>query len=146
MQTTMKRWFVWFTNIVLLKTITSREGIVHFRRWGILTRWFNVYVHHIAKSDEDVDPHDHPWWYMSFVLWGGYSEMLYRNSENVIAYIYHGPRSIVVRKTTDFHKLTLVNGPAWTFVITGPRTHDLWGYSTRDGWVDHLTYRRNKHK
>ena len=54
------------------------------------------------------------------------------------------PRSLVVRKTTDFHKLTLLGDSAWTLVLTGPRTHVLWGYLTEDGWVDHVTYRARK--
>src|SRR5487761_2675657 len=69
-------WFVKFIRTYLLvKEIVSKEGVVHFRRYRLLTTpWFNVYVHNILASDEDNDPHDHPWGFAALMLWGSYLE------------------------------------------------------------------------
>lgn len=47
-------------------------------RWFIIkkNRWFNIYLHHFHRSDDDRALHDHPWLFnMSWVLKGGYSEI-----------------------------------------------------------------------
>lgn len=45
----------------LVKEIISKEGEVHFRRYRLLaTPWFNIYIHNIRRSDEDIHMHDHP--------------------------------------------------------------------------------------
>jgi hypothetical protein len=128
---------------ILVKKIVSREGKIHFRRWRIIeTPWFNIYIHHVARSDEEKDPHDHPWWFASLILRGGYFEDVWTGDK--YNHKINFPGSLVVRKTSQFHKLRLMGGaPAWTLVLTGPKNH-FWGYKTEDGWVDHVTYRQMK--
>jgi hypothetical protein len=76
------------------------------------------------------------------MLAGGYLEERLQNG------IWTGqgnfPGSVIFRKTTDFHKITLLDKDAWTLVLVGPKRH-FWGYMTDKGWVDHVTYRRRKH-
>jgi hypothetical protein len=36
-----------------------------------------MYVHWIYQPDDDRDPHDHPWPFVSFVIRGGYAERLF---------------------------------------------------------------------
>jgi hypothetical protein len=130
-------------DFLLVMKIVSRAGVVHFRRWRLIeTRWFALYVHCIARSDEDKDAHDHPWNFLSLVLRGGYFEDLWRAGK--YRHRCNWPGTLVIRKTTDFHKLRLMNGPAWTLVFRGPLTHELWGYKTEEGWVDHIKYRERK--
>jgi hypothetical protein len=130
-------------DFLLVKKIVSREGVVHFRRWRLIeTPWFALYVHNVAQNDEDKEPHGHPWWFASLVLAGGYFEDLWRDGRHL--HRCNFPGSLVVRKTTDFHKLRLIGGSAWTLVLTGPRSPGLWGYLTDEGWVDHKTYRARK--
>jgi len=130
-------------KLFLVKEIISKEGNVHFRRWRILqTPWFAIYVHNILRSVEDKDPHDHPWWFMSLILWGGYVEdRVDENGRKSRHYRFAG--RMFSCKTTEFHKIRLMR-PTWTLVLTGPRTHELWGYMTEDGWIDHVTYRERK--
>lgn len=71
----------WLIKIIrflfLVKEIKSRYGHVHFRRYRLLsTPWFSIYIHHILKSDEDKDPHDHPFNFSSLILSGAYQEMV----------------------------------------------------------------------
>jgi hypothetical protein len=132
-----------FRKLFLVKEIVSKAGVVHFRRWRIIqTPLFAVYFHNVIKSDADKDPHDHPWAFISFILSGSYYETRVQKD---------GSRQVCLRcpgnlfscRTNEFHRLKVVE-PTWTFVITGPRTHGLWGYLTEDGWVDHITYRKRK--
>lgn len=141
-------------NFFLVKEIVSKDGKVHFRRWRILaTPWFNIYIHNILRSDEDAHPHDHPWNFLSFVLWGGYSEewrpanedwmfrkgfSLYKSKRRPGTFVYHNAK--------DFHKLTLLKGSAWTLVFTFGKRRPSWGYQTEHGWIDHKAYRELKYE
>lgn len=50
-------------------------------RWYVIprNRWFNIYVHHFLRSDEDEALHDHPWSNMSILLKGCYLEHTIEN-------------------------------------------------------------------
>lgn len=106
---------------------------VYLRRWWVIPRnpWFNIYLHHICKSDDDRALHDHPWWNLSILLSGHYVE--------------HTPRGSVIRMSGDFvlrrasalHRLELVaDNPCWTLFITGPRIR-AWGFHHDGAWVHH---------
>lgn len=132
-----------FRKAFLVKEIISRTGEVHFRRWRVLqTPLCAIYVHNIRRSDEEKDPHDHPWWFASLILRGGYKERVWRPEET--AEHVREPGSLFWHPTNVFHKITLLGDEAWTLVVTGPRTHDLWGYRTSEGWVNHVRYRARK--
>lgn len=132
-----------FFDKFLVKKIVSKEGKTHFRRWAIAeTEFFNIYVHNVARSDEEKDPHDHPWSFVSLILKGGYREQVW--TKGVMRTVVNTPGHLVIRRTTDFHKLTLLGDSAWTLVLTGPKVHALWGYQTAMGWIDHVNYRKRK--
>lgn len=45
-------------------------------RWSIVkTPWFGLCVHRFLRSDYERALHDHPWWFLSLVLAGGYVEV-----------------------------------------------------------------------
>ena len=75
---------LWMKEVIrtffLAKEIISKDGVVHFRRYRLLsTPWFNIYIHNILRSDEDAHFHDHPWGFFSFILnctKGGYTRIL----------------------------------------------------------------------
>jgi hypothetical protein len=52
----------------------SEETRPYLIRWAINTPFGGVKLHHILRSDEDRDCHDHPWSFLSIVLRGGYWE------------------------------------------------------------------------
>lgn len=131
-------------KVLLTREIISREGVVHFRRYRLLqTKFGGLYVHHILESDRDLDPHDHPWWFASLILKGGYVERRWSDDRDVSTMKLCQPGNLNVSPTTMFHRIALT-GPTWTLVVTGPRTHDRWGYLTHGGFVDHETYRLEK--
>lgn len=104
-------------------------------RWWLIprNRWFNVYLHHILRSDDDRALHDHPWWNLSIVLKGGYEEVTPAGT------FWRRPGSLVLRRATARHRLILpIRGGGirycWTLFITGPKVRD-WGFWCQQGWV-----------
>ena len=109
----------------------------YLRRWWVIprNRWFNVYLHHFLRSDDDRALHDHPYCNMSILLSGSYVEHL------------SGGRSklrrpwrpwtfwrLPVRRATTAHCVALIRGaPVWTLFVTGPRIRE-WGFHCPKGW------------
>lgn len=134
-------------KLFLEKEIMSRQGVLHFRRWRIIsTPWFGIYIHRIYKADDDKYLHDHPWDYWSMVLTGSYNEQtetLIRPGhakENMLI-----PGSCNSRMAEQFHKIKSLNTKSvTTLFVTGKRRRD-WGYKVGKYWVHNEYYRQNKH-
>jgi len=126
----MNRWW-------LVHPVEAREEFVHcgkvswrrpLARLIQMTRW-TVRIHEILRSDNDRSPHDHPWSYITVILRGGYWEErptwvdgLYIGMESQ----WHGPGSVLRRKATDIHKLTMP-GPTLTLFICKKHSQ-AWGF------------------
>ncbi len=101
----------------------------YLRRWWVIprNRWFNIYLHHFLRSDDDRALHDHPWLNCSILLTGEYRE--------------HTPRGVfdrrrfrlVFRRAASAHRIELTRGPVWTLFLTGPRVRE-WGFLCPRGW------------
>jgi hypothetical protein len=109
----------------------DRNGGPIFTRYKLLKcRWFGVYVHEFFRDDRERCLHDHPWWFVSIVLRGGYWE------ETASGYRWKRPGSVLVRRAKFAHRIDV--DPArplpWSLVIVGPKHRD-WGFYTRTGWV-----------
>jgi hypothetical protein len=124
----------------------------YLNRWFILRRkWlpFQVYLHQILRSDHDRDLHDHPWWFVTFILWGGYVEHqpwprgtdFDCETPDYKAY-RRWPGMILFRRATHLHRLELTK-PAWTLVIRG-RSNREWGFVTAWGWMPWQEYLRRR--
>lgn len=106
----------------------------YLMRWWVIprNRFFNVYLHHFMRSDDDRALHDHPWWNLSILLRGEYTE-------HTIA--AGGVNQAVIRRAGQFkfrgaksaHRIELHNGPCWTLFLTGP-TLRTWGFHCPRGW------------
>jgi hypothetical protein len=141
-------------SFFLVKEIVSKEGVVHFRRWRLLsTPWFNIYIHNILHSDEDLHPHDHPWAFISLILWGSYLEE-WRGAYEDWMYRRYGKLrqdvrsigSLITHRAKDFHKLTLRTPSVWSLVFTFGKRRPSWGYQTPQGWIDFQAYRELKNE
>lgn len=113
------------------------DGQEYLRRYFILeSKWLRIYLHRIGASDADPCMHDHPWWFVSIILRGGYLE--------------HTPRGILRRRPGNvayhplgwLHRLEL-SAPAWTLLIGGP-VERQWGFMTPSGWQSFEDYNRSK--
>ncbi len=117
-------------------------------RWYILRerRWlpFAIRVHHILRSDAGRDLHDHPFWYISIILRGGYWEMtpVCRSDGSTWCQSkWHGAGTIVFRSSAFRHRLQLDSGKtALTLFIHGPHKAKGWGFHTRGGYVPREQY------
>lgn len=61
----------WIPN----KTIVNCDRDPYLKRWYLFrTKPFAVFLHRFFRSDEDRALHDHPWPFITFILWRGYIE------------------------------------------------------------------------
>lgn len=138
------------------------EEVVYLRRFFIFrSKWLkklglkpkggNLYLHHIMRSDDDPDPHDHPWDFSSLILKAGYDDEQWQwntryQKRDFTGYERVRPGMLVRRKAEHVHRVRLkLDGrgneiPCWSLVRTGPyrrNWHFLkqWGYQL---WWEYL--------
>lgn len=125
----------------------------YLRRWWLIPRnpVLNVYLHQFLRDDDDRALHDHPWFWCSIILQGGYIE------HTIAAGGIHRRRvrrEFSMRFGTPWgaHRIELIKAgspeaaehsatspgqtvPCWTLFITGPRLRN-WGFHCpKLGWV-----------
>lgn len=94
--------------------ISSYMNIPYLIRYTLLScKWFTIKIHKALISDPD-EPHDHPWNYLSIILWGGYwEEKVIRGCRHDNTYTikqWYKPLSILYRKGDKLHKLIIPEG------------------------------------
>lgn len=136
-------------------TLRRADGRVYLNRWGFgHDRIGGVLLHRMDAPDPGVDLHDHPWWFASIILWGGYTEqrtdtrdapMLARIAEahptctrGVV-----GRRrwlSVKTMRLDECHTITdLTRRTSWSLIIKGPRRRK-WGFYLPDGYMPERQY------
>lgn len=105
----------------------------------ISTPWFGIFLHHILSSDPGIDPHNHPWDFVSLILRGGYEEHNYTSHTTMLGgYKVHWniwikerrPGRFHFRRANDRHMVVLEEGKtAWTLVLHFRRKNE-WGFWT----------------
>lgn len=94
-------------------------------RWRFEVRGLgSLRVHHWIGSDDDRAFHDHPWWFLTLVVRGGYTDHSPDGADHL--------RAGSIRYRPALHRHTVVPDPggAWTVLITGPRVR-TWGFWIR---------------
>lgn len=124
----------------------------------IRTPWFQVLFHKFLISDDDC-LHDHPWPFLSLILWGGYWEWcryediplrqqeklnfqylerrLALNGELQVKRRYN-PGSLLYRPAEWRHRVE-IDKPAYSMVITFKKSR-TWGFWTKAGFVHYKDY------
>lgn len=99
-------------------------------RWYLIPRnpWVNLYLHKFLRDDDDSALHDHPWWFISFVIRGAYREVLPEGS------VIRRAGSLGYRQAEHRHRVELLRVPTWTIVMTGPKKR-TWGFWCPKGFV-----------
>jgi len=90
--------------------------------WRIKTRWFGVRLHRWKKDDNDEFSHDHPWSFVTLVLWGGYTDV---SHDGVVDHLSAG--SVRFRRAEHRHTVKDCAG-CWTLVVMGPTRRDGHAY------------------
>lgn len=91
------------------------------------TRFGNLYLHEIVRSDSDLCLHDHPWRFVTLILAGGYWEELAGGH-----WRWRSPGTLLYRPAKFAHRIE-VDRPAWSLVWVTPKVKP-WGFFQRDGW------------
>jgi hypothetical protein len=118
------------------KTVIGGNGSPYMIRWSLwLPFGCRLMLHHILRSDSDRVLHDHPWAFMSVVLWGGYTEQTRDRRK------WRGVGSVGAYPAEHQHRVILDNGtPAWSLVLRGRRVRE-WGFIDAEGrWTKWTTY------
>ena len=133
-----------------LDIITRGDGEAYLMRWRLLdTRWGRVYLHRFLAAD-DVCLHDHPWAFVSIVLWGGYMEETPRHTSGPATLLsvltapagrWRGLWSVARRPARWVHRVAELHPtrPTWTLMCVSPPRRP-WGFWTPSGWVHHRRY------
>lgn len=127
-------------------------------RWRIIQApLFAIYLHRMDHPDSRATLHDHPWNFISFVLRGGYTELVpaqetvqsisaqyqARNPMRPDLWIkkkYRRVRWFNVKRAEDFHSIReLHETPTWTLLLVGRRRRE-WGYLDENGWTAHYLH------
>jgi hypothetical protein len=94
---------------------------------------FAVYLHIFHRSDS-TDRHDHPWNFITCILWRGYIEETPSNRRRL------WPGMTQYRPAKWIHRVELVEGKrAVTLVFRGPYVRE-WGFYVNAGWQRWLEY------
>ena len=126
------------------------DGQVYLSRWGFSHRRIGgILLHRMDAPDPGLDLHDHPWWFVSIVLWGGYVEQRtdIRNASARAEMVEHhgiyGRGDTVVRRRfsvrtmrlDECHTITRLLGKrSWSLVIKGPHRR-MWGFYLPEGYL-----------
>jgi hypothetical protein len=127
----LRRWFLWGWSPIS-KDPRPRRG---------------VYLHWFCRSDDDRDPHDHPWDFRTLVLWGGYVDEQWNSFDNngfngrwVNGYEPMGFLAYRLRKAEHLHRVQLMPGrTSWSLLFISPKRRG-WGFYTPNGWVGWRDY------
>jgi hypothetical protein len=166
---------VWILTILLARWVSmlkrTRQVIPNHDGEDYLYRYFiykpadkqggRVYLHHLVRSDFDRSLHDHPWSFVSVMLWGSYREystitdlralgangdwkmdLSDPNGEKVFADI-KSP-AVLYRRAQWRHRLELTSKSTWTLVFVGEKVRH-WGFWCGEKWCywKHFNYRNN---
>lgn len=113
-----------------LVTLKFREhlglpGCPYVYRWRFEIRGLgSLRIHHWVGPDDDRAFHDHPWWFLTFILKGGYTDLNPGGGEHL-----HAGQ---LRYRPALHRHTVIpdEGGCWTILVTGPRIR-TWGFWVR---------------
>jgi len=137
--------------------IIGEQDDPYLFRWWLIPRnkYFNIYLHKFLRSDDSRSLHDHPWFNISVILWGSYTEIM---PANRFKWLSEGDRKVIRKRRYPFipifrdanwiHRVELDSQlhidiedqgdaikekPVWTLFITGPWRR-RWGFHCPKEW------------
>lgn len=127
---TPKSWF----EKQLRRSLSHKEigwqeiGEVFYRYQLLKTKWINVYLHQLEAPEwHPVGCHDHPWWFVTVLLKGGYLEKQNGRREKGGVLKRRYPGQILYRPASHAHDVITPYGRSWSLVVTGRKSHS-WGF------------------
>lgn len=92
------------------------------KRWVLDLYFFSLRLHHFIHSDDPRYKHDHPWWYVTFIIKGAYWDRRFAYDD-----VYLKAPAIAFRRSSHAHYVDPDEGGVWTIVLTG-RHKRTWGF------------------
>lgn len=101
-------------------------------RWTLLDLgWCKLSVHYFLPNTIDVDPHDHPRSFVTFIVAGEYIDIEESGEEPVWELMRRG--AVVYRQAQHLHRVHVSAGGAWSIVVMGPLVRS-WGFRRGKTW------------
>ena len=132
--------YLW--GLVKRIAIPNPDGSPYLIRWVLWVPFgLKIYLHKILAGDADRDYHDHPWNFVSLLVWGRYVEETPGGNRSLRSWVnWH--------RATDAHRVALFTRhgkarPVYTIILRGKRTRE-WGFRTPEGWIPWKEYNLRK--
>lgn len=93
----------------------------YLKRWVFNAGKWSLRLHHWYSSDDVRAYHDHPWWFLTLVLRGGYTDLSDAGRERMT------PGTVRYRPAEHRHTVLVDSGGCWTLMLTGPMVRK-WGF------------------
>jgi hypothetical protein len=103
-------------------------GCPYVIRWRLEMPLGSLRVHHWLAADDTRAFHDHPWWFWTVVLRGGYTDV------SIDSYDVLRAGSVRFRHAEHQHVVIPEANGAWTVMITGPKKRP-WGFWRRGKFI-----------
>ena len=119
-----------FTKLIVGKDNPLGPMLIRYRL--IQSPHGSLYVHHHLRPDADRDVHDHPWWFCTFVLRGGYVEEFRpkRHKFDLVwrrAFGYSWHNRFHRMSLQSAHKIVYVKPNTWTLLVVSKKKQE-WGF------------------
>lgn len=111
----------------------GRSECPYLRRWVLETPFGSLRIHHWLSSDDDRNFHDHPWWFITLVLSGEYTDVSPQGRESMT------PGRIRFRPALHKHTVEVKPPGCWTIVLTGSHVR-FWGFHVGGKFVKSNKY------
>lgn len=93
-----------------------------FTRYALFkSKWCNVYLHELYAPAWHPECHNHPWSFLTILLWNGYLERVGHKDHR------RWPGMILWRPAEFSHNVITPYGKSWSLIITGPGGRE-WGF------------------
>lgn len=117
------------------------EGAEYAHVYGIQFKNFSIRLHHWWGSDDNRAFHNHPYWFWTFVLKGGYRDVSHNPNNVGSKHDILSIGSLRFREADHWHTVQDVKKNTWTFLITG-KPFQRWGFKKVG---DNKVYKRDKY-
>lgn len=116
-----------------MKIITWGEELglsncYYLKRWVINFWLFSIRLHHWRSSDDRRYFHDHPWWFITVVLKGGYIDVSPQGKDKLTT------GSIRWRSAYHRHYVRVASRGCWSLLLTG-RSFRHWGFWVKNKFL-----------
>lgn len=137
------KWCFWRWKYI---TPPGMREVYLTRLYLLETPYGGIKLHWIHRPDNDRHLHDHPWWFLSIVLWGHYDEEVPEVYQTWMGpKVMHNRKRMqrirwgTFKKPEQFHRIARLAPRTLTLVITGPKVRE-WGFQTETGWIHWKKY------